>query len=506
MTRASFWRRLPAAALRAFVKRRSPAAACRRLSSSNAASGMNTSPRTSSCAGMRLPFSRSGTAVIVRRFSVTFSPVRPSPRVAPIVNRPSSYCSEIARPSSLGSATKRIGSGHQLLDPRAPREELVAGERVVEREHRHAVLDRRERGGRPAARPLRRRVGSDELGMLLLERAQLADQRVELRVGDLGRVEHEVLLVVVLDQLAELLHPLAAVGLGSPRPAPDRSSSRAPRRAIYRPGETGKPVRRRWRAWWPRRDRARGRRSRGRAASTRSAWLTPWPASPHAGATSACERSRDGSQPRRVSSHHTSSSAFQIGAACSPTGRSVGIAPQITQPPPSRKRESVTASSRSSAPMSKCTSRGPASSARRRSPRPHTCTAVRHEGAASAVERMSVASSRSRGVVGPHLGGVPANERGLVEAEHERGVREAATRRAPRAHGPTRAAHERRASNATFTGNAGLDERDAERERPGALHLHPPGRRRLRGGDVEEREQAAVRERVERRVDRARAR
>ena len=50
-------------------------------------------------------------------------------------------------------------------------------------------------------------------------------------------------------------------------------------------------------------------------------------------------RSRDGSQPRRVSSHHTSSSAFQIGAACSPTGRSVGIAPQITQPPPSRKRD-----------------------------------------------------------------------------------------------------------------------------------------------------------------------
>ena len=109
--RASFWRRLPAAALRAFVKSRSPAAPCRRLSSSNAASGMNTSPRTSSSDGTRLPNSRAGAAAIVRRFSVTSSPVRPSPRVAPTEKRPSRYCNEIARPSSFGSATKRIAPG-----------------------------------------------------------------------------------------------------------------------------------------------------------------------------------------------------------------------------------------------------------------------------------------------------------------------------------------------------------------------------------------------------------
>ena len=39
------------------------------------------------------------------------------------------------------------------------------------------------------------------------------------------------------------------------------------------------------------------------------------------GATSACDRKRAGSQPRRVSSHQVSSSAFHKGAACSPTGR-----------------------------------------------------------------------------------------------------------------------------------------------------------------------------------------
>ena len=111
VTVASFCRRLPAAALRALVNSRSPAAAWRRLRSSNAASGMKTSPRTSRSSGIRLPFSRSGTGFSVRRFSVTSSPVRPSPRVAPTVKRPPSYCSDIASPSSFGSATKRKGLG-----------------------------------------------------------------------------------------------------------------------------------------------------------------------------------------------------------------------------------------------------------------------------------------------------------------------------------------------------------------------------------------------------------
>ena len=65
----------------------------------------------------------------------------------------------------------------------APREQLVARERVVERQHRHAVLDRRERRRGPATGALRRRIGSDELGVLRLELAQLAHQRVELGVG-----------------------------------------------------------------------------------------------------------------------------------------------------------------------------------------------------------------------------------------------------------------------------------------------------------------------------------
>ena len=47
--------------------------------------------------------------------------------------------------------------------------------------------------------------------MRRLELAQLLDQRVELGVGNLGCVEDEVLLVVVLDQLAQLLRTLGVL-------------------------------------------------------------------------------------------------------------------------------------------------------------------------------------------------------------------------------------------------------------------------------------------------------
>jgi hypothetical protein len=47
----------------------------------------------------------------------------------------------MASPSSLGSPTESHGMGHPL-DACVPGEELVAVERVVEREHAHVVTDR----------------------------------------------------------------------------------------------------------------------------------------------------------------------------------------------------------------------------------------------------------------------------------------------------------------------------------------------------------------------------
>ena len=113
---------------------------------------------------------------------------------------------------------------------------------------------------------------------------------------------------------------------------------------------------------------------------------------------------------------------------------------------------------------------------------------------------MSVAVSRSSGAV-PAL---PAHEGGLVEAQtiaasRQRDSDERLERAAPAPRG-ARAERERDVGLDTD-----LDERDAERERPRALHLHAPRRHGLRGRDIEEREQAAVRvgDRTSRRSRRA---
>ena len=74
-------------------------------------------------------------------------------------------------PVELGLGDEADRLGDQALDARAPGEQLVARERVVERQHRHAVHDRRERRRGPPAGTLRRRVGGDERRMLRFELA-----------------------------------------------------------------------------------------------------------------------------------------------------------------------------------------------------------------------------------------------------------------------------------------------------------------------------------------------
>ena len=90
VTRGSFCRSEPAAALRGLAKAGLPASCSDSFSRSNAASDRNTSPRTSSSSGTSSPVRRSGTDLIVLTFSVTSSPVRPSPLVAALVRRPRS--------------------------------------------------------------------------------------------------------------------------------------------------------------------------------------------------------------------------------------------------------------------------------------------------------------------------------------------------------------------------------------------------------------------------------
>ena len=66
------------------------------------------------------------------------------------------------------------------------------------------MLDRRERGRRGAPHLRQRRIGGRQLGVPLGQRPELADQRVEFGVGDLGLVVAVVTLTVVPDLPGEL--------------------------------------------------------------------------------------------------------------------------------------------------------------------------------------------------------------------------------------------------------------------------------------------------------------
>ncbi|CAM5601327.1 hypothetical protein SHIRM173S_07365 [Streptomyces hirsutus] len=90
VTRGSFWRSEPAAALRGLAKGLSPASTRRALRPWNSSIGKKTSPRISTRAGTPSPFRRSGISAMVRTLGVMSSPVRPSPRVAARTRRPCS--------------------------------------------------------------------------------------------------------------------------------------------------------------------------------------------------------------------------------------------------------------------------------------------------------------------------------------------------------------------------------------------------------------------------------
>ncbi len=86
-----------------------------------------------------------------------------------------------------------------------PRTQLIGVHRVVETHHRYPMGDRRERGADRAADEPGRRVVGDEIGMVGFELAQLAYERVVVRVADLGVVERVVPLVVIGDLGPELV-------------------------------------------------------------------------------------------------------------------------------------------------------------------------------------------------------------------------------------------------------------------------------------------------------------
>ena len=206
MTPGSFWRRLPAAALRAFVNSRSSAAAWRLFNASNAASGMNTSPadfeQGRNALALELLRDLLDRAQVLGDVLAgdTVATRRADDEATVLVLQRDGETVE------LGFGDEADRTGNEPLDARSPREQLLVRERVVERQHRHPVLDGREgRRGRPPGRCVGE-SGVISAGCFALELAELADQRVELGVGDLRLVEHEVVLVVGVDLLAQLPH------------------------------------------------------------------------------------------------------------------------------------------------------------------------------------------------------------------------------------------------------------------------------------------------------------
>ena len=136
-----------------------------------------------------------------------------------------------------------VESLEQVADPLLPGAQLLLVAGVAEREHRLGMLDLGEAVERVRSHPLGRRVGCAQLGVGLLELAQLGEQRVVDVVADLGVVEDVVAVIVVLDRLAQLRRALrrprrrrahasvaatAAASSIPSRPQP-RSSSNPPR-------------------------------------------------------------------------------------------------------------------------------------------------------------------------------------------------------------------------------------------------------------------------------------
>ena len=165
---------------------------------------------------------------------MTSSPTRPSPRVAPTAERAVLVDELDARAVELRlhDVVERSPRSSRRRTRSSNARSSVLAHRVVEREHRHAVDELGEALGGRRADALRRRIGARELRVRCLERLELAEQRVVLRVGDLGRV-----LLVVEAQVAVQLggavqairtlrvaRPLLRSGPCSKRASPQRCS------------------------------------------------------------------------------------------------------------------------------------------------------------------------------------------------------------------------------------------------------------------------------------------
>ncbi len=178
---------------------------------------MKTSPRTSSRSGRSAPRSVCGTTPIVATLGVTSSPTCPSPRVA-ARDEPAALVEQGDRKAvELRLAHERDRARHESLETGVPRGEVLTTEGVVEREHGDDV-GHRGKGRRRRRADFGERRSGPQRREPLLELLALADQLVELGVGDLGIVVAVVALAVIPDQARELLGASRDIGRYVVRP------------------------------------------------------------------------------------------------------------------------------------------------------------------------------------------------------------------------------------------------------------------------------------------------
>jgi hypothetical protein len=96
---------------------------------------------------------------------------------------------------------------HDALGAPAPGGQLLGGEGVVQRQHRHPVPHRRERRRLRRPHHLGGRVGGAQVGVVVLEPLELPQQLVVLGVGDVGVAEDVVAVGRVPQPRPQLVDP-----------------------------------------------------------------------------------------------------------------------------------------------------------------------------------------------------------------------------------------------------------------------------------------------------------
>ena len=167
---------------------------------------MYTSPRTSSTAGSSAAgrLQRSGHGADRRHVGgdvLTDAPVAPRCR---LLVAAALVADAHRQPVDLQLADVRHRFVRQAAgDAGAPRLELLASHRVVEAHHRDGVRHRSEQRARRPTDISGQGVVDLDIRILRGEGAQLADEGVEVAVGDLRIVELVVTAVVIADQFGE---------------------------------------------------------------------------------------------------------------------------------------------------------------------------------------------------------------------------------------------------------------------------------------------------------------